>query len=167
MCHKLLYKGVNASPSTLFECLNEHDLSGMLPFAAEDEFQDLPMVGHLEGRDTVFEHFAAVITALPDIHFDIEQIVGEGETVFVAWRLTGTFSGAPFYGMEATGRPIDVRGMDKFTVREGKVASVFAAYDSMDFDIQARPTSRHSVSRSMFDGPCDQRDDGAASASRS
>jgi steroid delta-isomerase-like uncharacterized protein len=132
---------MNASPSTLvrtlFERLNDHDLSGMLPFAAEDEFQNLPMVGRLEGRDAVFEHFAAVLAALPDIHFDIEQVVGEGETVFVAWRLTATFSGAPFYGVAATGRPIDVRGMDKFTVREGKVASVFAAYDSMDFAIQA------------------------------
>jgi steroid delta-isomerase-like uncharacterized protein len=132
---------MDASPSTLvrtlFERLNEHDLDGMRPFAAEDEFQDLPMVGHLEGRDAVFEHFAAVLAALPDIHFEIEQILGEGETVFVAWRLTGTFTGAPFYGVAATGRPIDVRGMDRFTVRDGKVASVFAAYDSMDFAIQA------------------------------
>lgn len=121
----------------LFEHLNDHDLSGMVPFAAEDEFQDLPMVGHIEGRDAVFEHFAAVLAALPDIHFELERVVGEGETVFVAWRLTGTFSGEPFYGVKATGRPIDVRGVDKFTIRDGKVASVFAAYDSMDFAIQA------------------------------
>jgi SnoaL-like polyketide cyclase len=51
--------------------------------------------------------------------------------------LTGTFSGAPFYGVAATGRRIDIRGMDNFTVRDGKVVSVFAAYDSMDFSIQA------------------------------
>jgi predicted ester cyclase len=132
---------MNASPSalvrSLFEHLNDHDLDGMLPYAAEDEFQDLPMVGHLEGRGAVFEHFAAVLAALPDIHFDLEQVVAEGETVFVAWRLTGRFSGAPFYGVAATGRPIDIRGVDRFTVREGKVTSVFAAYDSMNFAIQA------------------------------
>ncbi|HEX3735980.1 MAG TPA: ester cyclase [Solirubrobacterales bacterium] len=122
---------------TLFERLNEHDLDGMRPFAAEDEFQDLPMVGHIEGRDAVFEHFAAVLAALPDIHFDVEHVLGEGETVVVSWRLTGTFAGAPFYGVAATGRSIDIRGMDRFTIREGKVASVFAAYDSMDFAIQA------------------------------
>jgi len=141
-CHKRLYgRGVEAPPSTLvrtlFERLNDHDLDAMRPFAAEDEFQDLPMVGHIEGRDAVFAHFAAVLAALPDIHFDIEQVIGEGETVIAVWRLTGTFSGAPFYGVAATGRRIDIRGMDNFTIRDGKVASVFAAYDSMDFAIQA------------------------------
>ncbi len=39
--------------------------------------------------------------------------------------------------MTATGRSIDIRGVDRFTVRNGKIASVFAAYDSMDFAIQA------------------------------
>ncbi len=132
---------MEASPSTLvrtlFERLNEHDLDGMRPYAAEDEFQDLPMVGHLEGRDAVFEHFAAVLAALPDIHFELEKVVGEGETVFVAWRLTGTFTGEHFYGVAATGRRIDIRGMDRFTIRDGQVVAVFAAYDSMDFAIQA------------------------------
>lgn len=108
----------------------------MRPFAAEGEFQDLPMVGHIEGRDAVFEHFDAVLAAIPDIHFDIDRVAVEGETVFASWRLTGTFTGAPFYGVAATGRPIDIRGMDRFTIRDGKVASVLAAYDSMDFAIQ-------------------------------
>jgi hypothetical protein len=67
----------------------------MRPFAAEDEFQDLPMVGHIEGRDAVFEHFAAVLAAIPDIH----RVASEGETVFASGRLAGTFTGAPFYGV--------------------------------------------------------------------
>jgi steroid delta-isomerase-like uncharacterized protein len=121
----------------LFDYLNDHDLAAMRPHAAEDEFQDLPMVGHIEGRDAVFDHFEAVLAALPDIHFDLDRVVGEGETVFVSWRLTGTFTGAPFYGVTATGRRIDIRGIDCFTIRDNKVASVFAAYDSMDFAIQA------------------------------
>lgn len=121
----------------VFERLNEHDLEGMLPFAAEDESQDLPMVGHIEGRDAVFAHFGAVLASLPDIHFDLEQVLSDGDTVIVAWRLTATFTGAPYYGSVATGRAIDIRGIDRFTVRRGRVASVFAAYDSMDFAVQA------------------------------
>jgi steroid delta-isomerase-like uncharacterized protein len=122
---------------TLFDHLNEGDLDAMRPHAAEDEFQDLPMVGHIEGRDAVFEHFEAVLAALPDIHFDLDRVVGEGDTVFASWRLTGTFTGAPFYGVAATGRCIDIRGIDRFTIRDNQVASVLAAYDSMDFAIQA------------------------------
>jgi hypothetical protein len=32
------------------------------------------------------------------------------------WRLTGTFTGAPFYGVTVTGRRIDIRDIDRFTI---------------------------------------------------
>lgn len=67
------------------------------------------------------------------------EVASEGETVFAFWRLTGTFTGAAFYGVTATGRSIDIRGMDRFTVCDGKIVPVFAAYDSMDFAIQCGP----------------------------
>jgi predicted ester cyclase len=94
------------------------------------------MVAAVAGRDAVFGHFAAVLAAIPDIHFDIDRVAGEAETVFASWRLTETFSGAPFHGVAATGRPIDIRGIDRFTIRDRKIASVLATYDSMDFAIQ-------------------------------
>jgi hypothetical protein len=74
---------------------------------------------------------------MPDFHIEVERTAADGGTVFVHWHLTGTFTGAPLLGFEATGRPIDLRGTDCFTIRDGKVAANFIAYDGMTFAVQA------------------------------
>jgi SnoaL-like polyketide cyclase len=51
--------------------------------------------------------------------------------------MTGTFTGAPFLGIDATGRSIDLRGTDCFTIRDEKIAAAFIAYDGMAFAVQA------------------------------
>jgi hypothetical protein len=55
----------------------------------------------------------------------------------VHWHLTGTFSGTPISGFLATGRPLDLRGTDCFTIRDGKISANFIAYDGMAFAVQA------------------------------
>lgn len=64
-------------------------------------------------------------------------MAADGETVFVHWHKTGTFTGAPFQGIGPTGRSIDIRGNDCVTIREGKVVANFIAYDGMTFAVQA------------------------------
>lgn len=122
---------------SIFERLNERDADSLLPFAADEIVEDWPVVGRLEGPGAVREHLSAVFAAMPDFHIEIERMATEGETVFVHWHGTGTFSGASFQGIEATGRSIDIRGNDCFTIREGKVVSDFIAYDGMTFAVQA------------------------------
>ena len=127
----------------------EGDLDAMRPHAAEDEFQDLPMVGHIEGREAVFEHFEAVLAALPDIHFDLDRVVGDEETVFASWRLTATFTGAPFYGVRATGRRIDWPGLASiFPVPQSR----WMAMDLNVFSSTVLPTPRSPVSTMLRSG---------------
>jgi steroid delta-isomerase-like uncharacterized protein len=127
----------SALVETIFERLNDRDADALLPFAAEDLVETWPIVGRLEGGTAVRDHFAAMFAAMPDFHIDVERMAAEAETVFVHWHVTGTFTGAPFLGIEATGRPIDLRGTDCFTIRDGKVAANFIAYDGMEFAVQA------------------------------
>ena len=118
---------------TLFERLNDRDANALLPFYVEDVVEDWPIVGRLEGSTAVRDHFAATFAAMPDFHIDIERMAADGESVFVHWHVTGMFTGAPFNGIVATGRPIDLRGTDCFTVRNGKIVGAFVAYDGMSF----------------------------------
>lgn len=122
---------------TVFEGLNNRDLEGLMPLGVDDLVEDWPtMVGRLEGKVAVRDHFASLFAAFPDFHIEIEQMVAEGETVFVHWHMTGTFTGAAFNGIASTGRRIDLHGTDYFTVRDGKVVSNFIAYDGQDFAVQ-------------------------------
>jgi predicted ester cyclase len=66
----------------------------------------------------------------------IEDMASEGDSVFVHWHMTGTFSGASLRGISATGRPFDIRGTDYFSFRGGEIVSVFVAYDGLDLATQ-------------------------------
>ncbi len=122
---------------SIFERLNGRNADSVSPFYADDVVEVWPIVGCLEGPGAVRDHFAAIFAAKPDFHIDVERVAAEGETVFVHWHLTGTFTGAAFLGIEPTGRPIELRGTDCFTVRHEKVVANFIAYDGMTFAVQA------------------------------
>jgi steroid delta-isomerase-like uncharacterized protein len=131
----------------IFERLNDRDADSLISqFAADDIVEDWPVVGHLEGKQAVRDYFAAMFASIPDLRIEVERMAADGETVFVHWHMTGTFSGASFQGLEPTGRSIDIRGNDCFTIRDGKVAANFIGYDGMTFGVQAgilpRPGSR-------------------------
>jgi len=120
----------------IFERLNNRDADALLPFGSDDVVEVWPVVGRLEGKEAVRDYFAAMFAAMPDFHTEMERMAADGETVFVLWHVTGTFTGAPFLGIDATGRSIDLRGTDCFTIRDGKVVANFVAYDAMAFAVQ-------------------------------
>lgn len=130
-------KSVAVLAKEIFDRLNDHDLEGLLPFAGDGLVEEWPVVGRLEGTAAVANHFAAIFASLPDLKIEIEKTAEDGESVFVHWHMRGTFTGAPFYGLSATGRVIDLRGTDYFTFRDGKVISNFIAYDGFAFAVQA------------------------------
>lgn len=122
---------------TIFERLAERDADALVDLGAPDVVEVWPVIGRLHGSQAVRDHFAAIFASMPDLHIGIGRMAADGETVFVHWHVTGTFTGAPFLGIEATGRRIDMRGTDCFTIRDGRVAANFIAYDGVTFAVQA------------------------------
>jgi ketosteroid isomerase-like protein len=98
--------------------------------------QDLEMAT----REQVVAWFRELFDAVPDLHMEVEgvAIVGEPgrERATVRWRITGTFSGAPYLGIEPTGRPVDLRGMDLIDVEDGRVAANNVYYDQLTYTRQ-------------------------------
>jgi steroid delta-isomerase-like uncharacterized protein len=95
--------------------------------------QDLEM----NSRDEVVAWFRGFFDAVPDLHMEVEDVVVGGEPgserVTVRWHITGTFSGKPYMGVEPTGRPIDLRGMDLIQIEDGRVAGNNVYYDQLAF----------------------------------
>ncbi len=129
--------------SRVFTLLNRHDVPAIVALVAEDSCEDWPIVGRLEGRAAIAENLRSLLVALPDFRIEVVQMAAASETVFVQWRATGTFSGGPFAGIRATGRSIDLRGMDCFTVRDGKIVGNFLSFDGLAFATQAGILPRH------------------------
>jgi hypothetical protein len=51
----------------------------------------------------------------------------------VQWRITGTFSGGPFLGVHATGRRIELRGIDVMHIVDGLLVDNTIYYDMLSF----------------------------------
>ena len=55
------------------------------------------------------------------------------DTAVVEWRMRGTFNGAPFQGIEPTGKQVELRGVDVMRIENDRIAHNTAYYDGMDF----------------------------------
>jgi steroid delta-isomerase-like uncharacterized protein len=88
-------------------------------------------------REAVVDWFRRFFDAVPDLHMEVDDVVVAGEPgrerVTVRWHITGTFSGAPYLGIEPTGRRIDIRGMDLVDIQDGRVAGNHIYYDQLTF----------------------------------
>ncbi|MBW2530717.1 MAG: ester cyclase [Deltaproteobacteria bacterium] len=86
------------------------------------------------GPDDLEAFFRSMHAAMPDLSMDIESVVVSANRAVVQWRLRGTFDGAPFEGIEATGRRVDLRGCDCFVWdEEGLVDENTVYYDGAAF----------------------------------
>ncbi len=84
----------------------------------------------LRGRSE-FKHFAeAFRNAFPDISFQLEAELCEGDLVSARYLMRGTFLGT-LMGLLPTGNEFSVRGIDTFRVVDGKVVEIYASFDTL------------------------------------
>jgi len=102
------------------EAFNRHDADGLAALLTEDTvFEDTspqPDGKRIEGKAAVVEFWRGWFTRNADAHFDAEDIIVSGSRATVLW----------VYRKMRNGQPWHLRGVDVFTVREGKVAAKFA-----------------------------------------
>jgi steroid delta-isomerase-like uncharacterized protein len=90
------------------EVLNGHDLDGALTELVREDFvEQNPLPGQGPGRAGLRDVLAMMNAGFPDIRWEVQDAVVEGDRIatFSFWR--GTHRGA-FLGIPATGRPVTV-----------------------------------------------------------
>lgn len=121
-----------AAFKTLFEDRN--------PEAAR-RFWDEDSVDHFlaqgmsaRGPDELAAFFVELLGAFPDLKMEILELTEAGNESIVQWRLTGTFEGAMFLGIEATGKRVEMRGCDCFKWTERGTVDTNTVYsDGAEF----------------------------------
>jgi steroid delta-isomerase-like uncharacterized protein len=103
------------------EVINQGQLERADDLVAVDFVELDPLPGQEQGREGLKQVIGAFRTAFPDIHWVIEEMVGEGEKVFSRFTWHGTHCGE-FFGVPATGKQIKVKGMVVDRVVAGKMA---------------------------------------------
>jgi steroid delta-isomerase-like uncharacterized protein len=115
-----------------FEEINRGDLDAASGCVAPD----LALNGEQIGREAYKRRDEAMRAAFPDLRYDIEDLVAEGDTVVARWRMTGTHEGAlagPTMSVPPSGKRIDVWGMSLCRIEGGKVTENWEGFDMMEF----------------------------------
>ena len=69
----------------------------------------------------------------PDFAMTVDRVVADDGSAVVQWHATGTFTGSDFLGIRATGRSVDLRGVDVLEVADGLVQHNTIYYDGATF----------------------------------
>lgn len=116
-----------------FKAAAERDPDAMAGHWHPDGVDDLVPVGVLRGPDEVRSFFRDLFTAIPDAEMVVDRVVADSHAAAVQWRMSGTFDGAAFMGIESNGRRIELRGIDLLEVEDGKLVRNTAVYDGASF----------------------------------
>jgi len=76
--------------------------------------------GFPEGVEGVRRFFAMFREAMPDVEVTIDELIVDGDRAAVATGIRGTHTGE-LLGLPATGRRVEVVGVDMVRVRDGKI----------------------------------------------
>ena len=87
--------------------------------------------GLTQGREQLKQRVILFRTGFPDIHFDMDEIIGERDTVVVRYTYCGTHLG-PFAGVEPHGCSINIPGILIAHLIDGKIHEALSAFDSAE-----------------------------------
>jgi len=87
------------------------------------------------GRDVVGleptrKSIAAMRAVFPDIHFDLHDLLVDGDKVVARWACTGTQRGE-FRGVAPTGKHVAFTGINIYRLRDGKMIERWAEEDGL------------------------------------
>jgi steroid delta-isomerase-like uncharacterized protein len=113
----------------LMEAWNAHDVEQVMAFYAPHyKGIDVGQATPLHGPDGKRQTVVLYLTAFPDLHFAIEDVIGQDNRVAVSWVAIGTHHGA-FMHIPPTGRSINVRGISLLTFAGEQIVSAVYVWD--------------------------------------
>ena len=126
-------KAVEAHVRSYFDAIAARDPQAIGEHWHDDGVDDIVPLGVLRGRRQIEELFRELFAATPDLETTVSRVVAGEKQAAVEWRMRGTFDGAPFQGIEPTGKPVEMRGLDMLEVEDGKIRSITGYYDGAEY----------------------------------
>ena len=104
--------------------------------ATIDELGDPGLVDHnpAPGEEPSLAGFkekvAGFKASFPDLKEDLQDIIGNGDTVATRWVVTGSMQ-RELMGIPASGQPIRVEGMNFYRLKGGRVTDIWTQFDGV------------------------------------
>lgn len=133
-----------SSPESTVRQFMEVVRSGRDPDAASNYFAPVVRAHQVtsEGETTVertpevyAEHVRGFKEAFGDYRFDIEELIAQGDRVYVRWRQQGSHRGS-IAGESPTGAPLTEIGSAVYRVADGRIVEYWIQLDRKGLEVQ-------------------------------
>lgn len=124
--------GTEAVARRYFDAIAARDVEAAVALWADGGREHVRGQVDVLAPEGVREFIGGLIEAMPDMRMEVVETTTEGERCAVRWTITGTFAGpGALNGVQATGSPLKLEGVDVLTVRDGKVQANDAFSDGL------------------------------------
>jgi steroid delta-isomerase-like uncharacterized protein len=112
-----------------YDAISRQDFDALAAVLADNIIEHDEFPGLEQSKSGVLQFFRNLHAAFSGLTMTVEDLIAEGDKVFVRATLSGTHQGE-FLGVPATGRLISVPLADFFRVRGGRVVEHWGVADS-------------------------------------
>lgn len=112
------------------EAINSGNLEKLREVVAQDVKDHDPAPNQGPGPQGYIDFFTMMRNAFPDMQVEVEKMVADEDNVAFAYTLTGTHKG-DFMGIDGTGTPIKIRGMQISRFKNGKMVERWGSSDEL------------------------------------
>lgn len=123
--------GPAAAARAIFDAAGRRDLDALSARYRDDVVIEWVPAGTFRGKQAVRDFWAEIFGAVPDSRLELLNLICEADFVVGQWRWRGTFTGTPYLGVHATGKPVDFRGCDVMRFVDGLLAEETVYFDGL------------------------------------
>ena len=111
---------------SLFNVATRGDVKSIQEHVLTSDYESCAgyLPGECWGRDTSIKVVGNFAKSIPDMKFDIKEVLVAGDRVIVRGEVTGTPAGELF-GVPHTGKSFRMMAIDIQTIRDGKIAKTY------------------------------------------
>jgi steroid delta-isomerase-like uncharacterized protein len=111
------------------EVFNRGNLDLVEEFVSEDfvDHEGIPGLPKT-GPKAIRALFEMSVAGFSDLHFTIDELIGEGDKVVARGRMSGTHTGE-FMGIPPTNKSVEVQLVDIFEIHDGKATQHWGVMD--------------------------------------
>jgi predicted SnoaL-like aldol condensation-catalyzing enzyme len=116
------------------EIFRKHNLAVTDRYMHDDYIQHNPDAD--QGLKGFVEFHVGFFAAIPDHYAKVNEVVAEGDLVYVYNTITGTHTGQGFLGLPPTGHKVKYDVVDMFRMRDGKLCEHWDVADTRALFLQ-------------------------------
>jgi steroid delta-isomerase-like uncharacterized protein len=111
---------------SLFNVASRGDVKAIQEQILTEDYESCAgyLPGECWGRETSIKVVSNFANSIPDMTFDIKEVLVAGDRVIVRGEVTGTPSG-DLFGVPHSGKSFRIMAVDIQTIRDGKIARTF------------------------------------------